>query len=148
MVVARLQVSASPPRAVSRPLQLGPGADVHVAHPMMLRGQMPFEVPHHHCDVRVVAIRYAEALLGGGVGATFGTAFATAPAGAAGRTGGTLGGGGRGIIPSTGSCPATHRRHASTNFSRSPAMVHRELENARSQGAMALAMTRRKASPP
>ena len=102
--VARLQVGASPPWAMARPLQSGPGADVHVAHPTLLRGQMPPEVRQYYPNAGVATKRHTEALLGGGggFGAAFGTAFTTATTGAVGRTVGTLGGGGGCIIPSTG----------------------------------------------
>ena len=48
------------------PLQPGPGAHVHVAHPVLPRGQVPPEVLLHRSDVRVTTVRYVEAILAGG----------------------------------------------------------------------------------
>ena len=64
MKVGGPQVFAGPPRAMARPLQLGPRADDELLRPMLLRGHFSPEDPEHVPKDGVVAILVGEVLLG------------------------------------------------------------------------------------
>ena len=141
---ARPQVFAGPPRAMAPPLWLRLGADVDLAPPTLLRGELSPQVSQHHPDVGVVAILLGEAHLGGFLRRSFWDRLRHSDH----MTGDTLGGCGKCNIPSARNCPSIWRRQASANLSQSPPIFHREVESAQSNGAMFSPMTRQKASTP
>ena len=53
-------MAARSPLALAYPLQPGLGADIHIARPVLPRGQAPPKARNHHTDVGVTAVRFGD----------------------------------------------------------------------------------------